>query len=173
MNTVEIYLVVWYNGAHNILYLEVEMENKYKHLEMIQSIVARMAANSFQLKGLCVTIAVAISALAVVRSNAIIYLLMLIPIIAFWVMDAYYLRQEKLFRALYDDVSVLENDKVDFSMDTSRFKETVPCLFKCIVFNGTTTGFYVPFAIIFVIMFYLAAQSADCAGCAICGICGG
>ena len=137
------------------------MENKYKHLEMVQGVISRMASNSFQLKGLCVTIAVAISALAVIRSNAIMYLLLLLPIISFWLMDAYYLHQEKLFRSLYDAVRVMENDKVDFSMETSQFKGTTPSLVKCIFFNWSTIGFYLPFAVIFIVLFLVAVYSAS------------
>lgn len=40
------------------------LEDKYKHLEMIQNIIQRMATNSFMLKGWAVTLIVAIFALA-------------------------------------------------------------------------------------------------------------
>lgn len=140
------------------------MENKHKHLEMVQGIISRMASNSFQLKGLCVTIAVAISALAVVRSNALIFLLLLIPVLAFWLLDAHYLRQEKLFRELYDYVSALEDEKVNFSMKTLQFKDKVPSLAKCILLNWSTTGFYLPFAIIFIILFFVSVQTGACGG---------
>ena len=36
------------------------LEDKYKHLEMIQNIIQRMATNSFMLKGWAVTLIVAI-----------------------------------------------------------------------------------------------------------------
>ena len=40
------------------------MENKIKHLEMIECIIERMAKNSFQLKGWAVTLVSIVGALA-------------------------------------------------------------------------------------------------------------
>ena len=81
-------------------------ENKLKHLEFIQDAIARMANHSFYLKGWTVTLVVAILALT---KNSIhcspIFLVTLIPIIAFWILDGYFLYQEKLFRELYKDVA--------------------------------------------------------------------
>ena len=134
------------------------MENKRKHLEMIQAIISRMSSNSFYLKGLCVTIVAAICALAVVRSNAIIYLLLLPPIVSLWMMDAHYLHQEKLFRALYDKVRLQKDGEVDFSMDTTPFRRTTPNWFTCFFWNWSTTGFYFPFAVISPVLFYIALQ---------------
>ena len=41
------------------------------------------------------------------------------PAIAFWILDGYFLRQERLFRRLYDHVRSLEEADVDYSMDAS------------------------------------------------------
>ena len=43
----------------------------------------------------------------------------------FWALDAYFLRQERLFRKLYDEVRGTENERVDFSMNTQPFQESV------------------------------------------------
>lgn len=138
------------------------MENKRKHLEMIQTIISRMSSNSFYLKGLCVTIVAAICALAVVRSNAIIYLLLLPPIVSLWMIDAHYLHQEKLFRALYNKVRIQQEEEVDFSMDTIPFKRVTPNWFICFLWNWSTTGFYLPFAVISPVLFYIATQPELC-----------
>ena len=141
------------------------MEKKLKHLEMIQTVISRMAANSFQLKGLCVTIAVAVSALAVVRSNAILYLLLLIPILSFWLMDAHYLHQEKLFRALFDTVRNQDESQIDFSMNTAPFKKKCPSVAKCFFLNWSTIGFYLPFVVIVAVLFFVATCSMPCNAC--------
>ena len=111
---------------------KIEMENKLKHLEMIQGIINRMASNSFALKGWSVTLVAGIFALSSKDANEIYFLIAYIPIIVFWFLDAYYLKQERLFRELYDKVSKISDDNlVDFSMNTSEFKEKVsaiPCL---------------------------------------------
>ncbi len=47
------------------------------------------------------------------------------PSIAFWILDAFYLWQERLFRALYDHVRKMDEDEIDFSMNTSIVKHQV------------------------------------------------
>ena len=44
------------------------------------------------------------------------------PVLLFWGLDGYFLWQERLFRALYDHVRMLENGEVDFSMRTHAFR---------------------------------------------------
>lgn len=85
------------------------MENKYKHMDYIQSAISRMASNSFYLKGWNVTIIAAIVALSFKESDWRIYACALALNIVFWVLDAYYLKQEKLFRELYNKVSKIRN----------------------------------------------------------------
>ena len=99
------------------------MENKYKHMDYIQSAISRMASNSFYLKGWNVTIIAAIVALSFKESDWRIYACALVLNVVFWFLDAYYLKQEKLFRELYNKVSKISDDNlVDFSMNTSEFK---------------------------------------------------
>src|SRR5215831_11819226 len=80
-------------------------ENTIKHLQLIQAVITRLAQNSFAYKGWAITLVAAIFALAVkeVRSPYLL-IVALLPTIAFWGLDAYYLRQERLFRALYNAV---------------------------------------------------------------------
>lgn len=102
-------------------------------MDYIQSTISRMAANSFSLKGWNVTIVAAIVALSFKESDWRIYVSALFLNIVFWVLDAYYLRQEKLFRMLYNKVSKIKDDnKVDFSMHTSEFKKYVS-KFVCVI----------------------------------------
>lgn len=81
------------------------MENKYKHMDYVQSAISRMASNSFHIKGWNVTIIAAIVALSFKESDWRIYACALALNFVFWFLDAYYLRQEKLFRELYDLIS--------------------------------------------------------------------
>lgn len=73
-----------------------------KHLEFIQAIVARQAANSFLLKGWSITLVAGLFALAAKDANPRFAWLALLPMIGFGGLDAYYLYQEKRFRALYN-----------------------------------------------------------------------
>lgn len=102
------------------------MKNKYKHMDYIQSAITRMASNSFYLKGWNITVITAIVTLSLKESDWRIYSCALVLNIVFWFLDAYYLRQEKLFRELYNKVSKVNDDSlIDFSMNTSEFEDKV------------------------------------------------
>ena len=102
------------------------MGNKIKHLEMIQGIINRMANNSFLLKGWSVVLISALFALAAKDSHIYFVYLAYFPVVAFWVLDAYYLWQEKLFRGLYDKVRIMNESDIDFSMKTTSILGSVP-----------------------------------------------
>lgn len=102
------------------------MEKKLKHLEFIQQTVNRMASNLFLLKGWTVTLIAAMFALAAKESKDIYFLLAYFPTIMFWILDGYFLSQERRFRSLYAHVCKLEEAAIDFSMDTQPFKDTPP-----------------------------------------------
>jgi hypothetical protein len=76
-------------------------EDKRKHLDLLQSAITRMAANSFLLKGWCVTLATALFGFSAKEGAPRLALLALLPILAFWGLDAYYLGLERKFRNLY------------------------------------------------------------------------
>jgi len=95
------------------------MEKKLKHLEMIQNIISRMATNSFLVRGWCVTLVAALFALSAKDSQVLFVYLAYFPALAFWILDGYYLNQEWLFRGLYNKVRLMNDEQIDFSMDTS------------------------------------------------------
>ena len=101
------------------------MESKLKHLELIQGVVNRLAANSFQLKGWSVVLVSAIFFFLSRGGQIQLVAIAWIPALFFWGLDGYFLRQERLFRALYDHVRVLKEDAIDFSMDISSFQENL------------------------------------------------
>jgi hypothetical protein len=92
------------------------MEYKIKHLEMIQKIIARMAHNSFLLKGWAVTLIGALFALSQKEIGGGIVLIAVMLIVMFWGLDAYYLSKEHLFRILYEEVRLKNPDDIDFAM---------------------------------------------------------
>ena len=122
------------------------MENKLKHLEMIQGVVNRLTQCSFLLKGWSVVLISALFALAANDSRIYFIYLAYFPAFAFWTLDGYYLWQERLFRKLYDHVRRQDEDKIDFSMDTSPFKDQVGSWFgatfsiSLCIFHGALFG---------------------------------
>ena len=117
------------------------MEKKINHLEMIQGVINRMANNSFLLKGWSVILISALFALGAKDSNKTFILLAYFPALAFWILDGYFLQQERLFRKLYDKVREMKNEDIDFSMNTSIVKKEVKCWF-CVCFSKTLLIFH-------------------------------
>lgn len=97
------------------------MECKLKHLDLIQGVINRMASNSFSLKNWTVVLVSASFALAAKFSDIKLILIAFLPASAFWLLDGYFLRQERLYRKLYDRVRKQREDEIDFSMNATIF----------------------------------------------------
>jgi len=88
-------------------------QDLHKELDIIQSVINRMANNSFLVKGWAMSI---IAALTIFSKDSLIQglvnpsgfapiftlLVMLLILVSFWWLDAFFLRQEQLFRKVYD-----------------------------------------------------------------------
>lgn len=108
-----------------------------------------MASNSFTLKGWAVTLVAGIFALASKNADKMYFLVTYIPVIVFWGLDAYYLQQERLYRALYDKARALSEDEIDFSMDTSpaELHSEKTIYWNCLI-SKTVLWFYLPLALV-------------------------
>ena len=137
------------------------MGNKLKHLEMIQNIVNRMASGSTFLKGWTVIFVAAVLGFVLKDSNSVYIWLAIIPTLFFWGLDGVYLRQEKLFRKLYDKVRVLEDEDIDFSMETSEVNKDVEGWFS-ICRSKTILPFYLPILVVILLMFALTLLGFLC-----------
>ena len=99
--------------------------SRLEHLKMLQGVISRMAQNSFLLKGWSVTLAAGLLA-AAISDKQIYAALALFPTLIFWGLDAYYLRQERLFRALYDAVAAEADPPASpYSLDTRPYAQRV------------------------------------------------
>ena len=97
------------------------MERQLKHLEFVQGVVNRLAANSFRIKGWSVVLVSALFVLAAREGRIAFSFIALVPLAFLWWLDGYFLWQERLFRALYDHVRSLDESKIDFSMGLPGF----------------------------------------------------
>ena len=84
--------------------MEQQTQLIVKHLEMIQTVLVRFSGNSFALKGWSITIISALLALDATATEISFIYIAYLPAVAFWVLDAYFLSQERYFRRLYDKV---------------------------------------------------------------------
>ncbi len=124
-----------------------------KHLELIQGVVDRLANNSFAFKAWAIVLVAAVFAFAAGDGDPIFLLIALIPALAFWGLDATYLRQERLFRALYD--AVRKDDKAiagdgPFSMDTTPVANRVAG-WRGTVWSTTIAWLYGPIVVLVVV----------------------
>ena len=78
-----------------------KLEILHKELDLIQSVITRMAQNSFYMKGWCITLVAAIFSLSEGTAREHVYLPLAIMAGVFWGLDSYYLRLEKAYRELY------------------------------------------------------------------------
>ena len=92
------------------------MESQLKHLEFIQGVINRIGSNSFRLKGWIIVLVSALLVLVVREDKSELAFIGLFPVVVFWGLDAYYLRQERLYIALYNHVRRLDPDEIDFSI---------------------------------------------------------
>jgi hypothetical protein len=77
-------------------------ELRIKHLEMLQSLIARMAGYGASFKSYCITVTTAVIGFAFTLHRPAVAGLALLPVIAFGVADAQYLRVERRFREVFN-----------------------------------------------------------------------
>ena len=143
--------------------------DKLEHLKMIQDIITRMANNSFHLKGWAITLVTGIFAISAWNDLGTgFYCLIYIPLIVFWILDTYYLQQERLYRALYDRVRKMDDHELNacnYSMkpplkankkagrkkdDPGYNRKKHP--FHRVMFSITEAGLYLPMIILITII---------------------
>lgn len=120
------------------------MTNKQKHLEFIQTVINRMASNSFLLKGWAITLVAALFALSAKDTNKAYIFIAYIPVVIFWILDGYFLSQERLYCDLYNHAREQKEEKIDFSMDTAVFKEKERNTWANSLISTTSYFFYLP-----------------------------
>ncbi|ROL55689.1 hypothetical protein D9V84_11010 [Bacteroidetes/Chlorobi group bacterium Naka2016] len=122
-----------------------------KEVEIIQNIINRMVYNSFLIKGWTVTLVVGALLLKTEKRGAIVSL---IPLFVFWVLDSYFLLQERRYRVLYKWVinnRLTSEDKL-FDLDARRFKDQASSYFGA-MFSKTLLLFYLGILILLVLYF--------------------
>lgn len=133
----------------------MDKEILHKEIDLIQNVINRMANNSFFLKGWMISIIVAVLALTkdILMTNNLTYfsLTLLLPLISFWYLDAFFLHKEKCYRELYNWVIENRQNSNDnlYSLDYTRFEENVDSIFK-IMRSNTLIVFYGLTAIILI-----------------------
>lgn len=125
----------------------MKTEILHKEIDLIQSVITRMASNSFLLKGWLISLIAVILVLSkdnlIVSNLTYLSIILCLPVIVFWYLDAFFLHKEKCYRKLYEWV-IQNRENTDehlYSLNYKRFEKNVPSIFR-IMFSKTLFPFY-------------------------------
>ena len=144
---------------------EISTEIIHKEIDLIQSCISRMAHNSFLIKGWLISLIAIILTLFLkgeFKQPSIIILVELLGlIIVFWILDAYFLQQERIFRKFYKNViekRLKGDDSELYSLNIKLFlknnndiKESES--FTQVVFSITLKFFYGMLIVLIIVTF--------------------
>src|SRR5690349_1065379 len=77
---------------------------RIEHLKMLQGLISRLAGYGPSYKPYCIPVTTAVIGIAFTLHRPAIAALALLPIVAFGIADAQYLRVERRFRSVFDVV---------------------------------------------------------------------
>ena len=120
---------------------------RIEHLKIIQAVVDRMGRNSFAIKAGSLTVVAGLLAVSLGIHSWEVAAIGTIPIAMLWGLDAFFIRQERIFRRLYDMVRLgpaPEIGSTDYlSMNTDQAQSGVNSLLATIL-SRTLPFFYIP-----------------------------
>ena len=128
------------------------MQNKINHLQFIQQVITRMNGLSFQVKGWCLTLVAGLFALGSSEKENNYLLLTLAVTLIFYALDSFYLSQERQYRGLYNDVRLLNEEEITFSMDTRAYKKGKNTWYSCLLSISTLPIYAVMLIVVCIIM---------------------
>lgn len=84
---------------------KIDQADHHKHMDYVQGVITRLANNSFVVKGWALTLCSALLGFAVSQGQAGLAWVAVGPVLIFWLLDTYFLRQERAFRNMFEDVA--------------------------------------------------------------------
>lgn len=117
-------------------------DQQVKHLEFIQNVISRMAANSFFAKGWAITVSAAIFGFAASRVAWGVAAVGLLPVVSFWWLDAFFLRQERMYRCLYDEARLPSTSVELFDLNARHYCDTETAKWWKVIHSTTIVAFY-------------------------------
>lgn len=129
--------------SEQVVYVELDSALVQTQLTILQNVIQRMASNSANCKTWCVTLVSAILVVVVDKNKPLLSLIPVLPIIAFALLDVYYLSMEKAFRNTYNIfVKKLHGGKlVPSDFDITIANENFCCL-RCQAINSFSVWFF-------------------------------
>ncbi len=119
-----------------------QTDQKIKYIELVQSVIVRFSNNGFILKGWATSLVLGFFVFIPKGEmfSPVLLVFSYIPVVTFWLFDAFQLQYERKYRKLYDSVIKLkEEDKITFDLDVKEKYRDVG-YFQC--FSSKTLMFY-------------------------------
>jgi hypothetical protein len=118
-------------------------EDQRKHLDFLQAVISRLATSSAAAKGWGITVATAAFGFSATKAVPFVAGLGIVVVFLFGLLDSYYLREERLFRSLYDEA---RRGRVEvYSMNKNAYSSR--CTRRQVFFSWSVFGgFYGPLA---------------------------
>lgn len=82
--------------------IECESTSVHSYLNLLQTVINRMASNSASCKSWCITLVSAIIVILIDKNKGQYILIAIAPTVLFLILDSYYLAMEKSFRDIYN-----------------------------------------------------------------------
>ena len=73
--------------------------------------------------------------------NSYFVLVLILPALEFWILDGYFLRQERLFRQVYNEIRAQSD--TGFEMNPMKHKNKPKCSWLSAIFSLTLVIFYI------------------------------
>ena len=130
-------------------------EKVVEHLKLTQAIINRLANNCVLVKGWSMTIILAAMVLITKHEIQCPYFVPVLLIIPVWILDGYFLWQERLFRKVYGEVRVQSD--TDFEMNPMKHRKKSKCSWLSAIFSPTLFIFYLV-EIVFMVGIFVIIQ---------------
>lgn len=132
-------------------------EGKTEYLQMIQEPISRMSTVSAIFKGFAATIVSGIAALSYCDVNTTVLALSFVPVLLFALLDIYYLKLEKKYRYLYNQVCQGEHP-IDFSMELTKDNKVANSRVRDCIKSPSIWLFYPTIIVILIIVYILKLE---------------
>ena len=130
------------------------MTSKDNYLVFIQNVITRMNSNSFTIKTMTMATVAAFSGIYATTVKGILLIIAFLSTIIYWLLDSYYLKQERQYRELYKKARNLkENSSEIYDMNASGFANG-KCSMLSTMFSITILPIYGVALVLILITFF-------------------
>ncbi len=140
----------------NIIADELNNNDKLVYLQLIQEPICRMSTISAIFKGFAAAIVGGIAMISYSDISLVVLGLSFLPVFAFLILDIYYLKLERKFRYLYNEVKDNKHPidySLDLKLDKATLKKANATNWKCI--KSPSIYLFYPIMIVVIVIVFI------------------